>query len=78
VARLCKLHGLTLKKRLKKKSKFRKVSKNHNVNRENQVWEFDMKYGYLHGEKRFFFLLAFIDVFNRQIKSWYVGHQCQA
>jgi putative transposase len=23
-------------------------------------------------------LLAFIDVFNRQIKSWYVGYKCQA
>lgn len=78
VARLCKIHRLGLKKRGKKKSKFYQMAKNHKVTRPNQVWEFDIKYGYLHGERRFFFLLAFIDVFNREIKGWYLGRHCQA
>lgn len=78
VARLCKLHNLLLKSRGKKKSKFKKMSQNRSVTAENQVWEFDIKYGYLHGEKRFFFLLAFIDVFNREIKGYYVGRRCKA
>ncbi len=78
VARICKTENLLLKRRQKKKSKFVKIAQNHQVNRENQVWEFDIKYGYLHGEKRFFFLLAFIDVFTRKIKNWYVGRHCKA
>lgn len=78
VARLCKLHNLLLKARGKKKSKFKKMSQNRVVTAENQVWEFDIKYGYLHGEERFFFLLAFIDVFNREIKGYHVGRHCQA
>lgn len=78
VARLCKENKLLLKKRGKKKSKFKNCSINHSVTRENQVWEFDLKYGYLHGEKRFFFLLAFIDVFTRGIKGWYLGRHCKA
>lgn len=69
VARLCRLNNLLLKSRGKKKFKFKNMSQNRSVTAENQVWEFDIKYGYLHGEKRFFFLLAFIDVFNREISG---------
>jgi putative transposase len=65
LARICKIEGLQLKQRSRKKSKFSSPSKNHNITRANQVWEFDIKYGYLHGERRFFFLVAFIDVFTR-------------
>lgn len=54
------------------------MSQNRSVTAENQVWEFDIKYGYLHGEKRFFFLLAFIDVFSREIKGYHVGRHCKA
>lgn len=78
VARLCRQHGLSLKRAKKKSSKFIKIAQNHAVERENQVWEFDIKYGYLSGERRFFFLLAFIDVFTREIKGWYVGRSCKA
>lgn len=78
VARLCRKHGLALKKRGKKKTKFGQMAKNHQVTRPNQVWEFDIKYGYLNGEKKFFFFLAFIDVFNRKIKGWHLGYSCKA
>jgi putative transposase len=78
VARICKKEGLQLKRVKKKKTKFGKMAKNHKVTRKNQVWEFDIKYGYLHGEKRFFFLLAFIDVFSREIKGWHLGYHCKA
>lgn len=78
VARLCRVHGLALKKRGKKKSKFGQMAKNHQVTRPNQVWEFDIKYGYLNGEKKFFFFLAFIDVFTRKIKGWHLGYNCKA
>jgi putative transposase len=78
VARLCKAHGLQLKTRRKKISKFVKIAQNHIITQPHQLWEFDIKYGYLHGEKRFFFLLAFIDVYNREIVNWYLGYRCQA
>lgn len=78
VARLCKENSLLLKRRGRKKSKFKKCSVNHSVSKENQAWEFDLKYGYLQGERRFFFLLAFIDVYTREIKGWYLGRHCKA
>lgn len=76
VYRLCKENNLLLTRRKKKKSKFKKLSINREVTKENQVWEFDIKYGFIAGEKRFFFLLAFIDVFTRELKAWHVGRSC--
>lgn len=38
----------------------------------------DIKYGWLHGEKKFFYILAFIDVFTRKIKGHYIGRSCNA
>lgn len=78
LSRLCKLHGLQLKRPKRKRSKFGKMAANHKVTRINLVWEFDIKYGYLNGERKFFFLLAFIDVFSREIKGWYLGYHCKA
>lgn len=78
LARLCRQEGLQLKQRQRKRTKFSSPSRNHEVARANQVWEFDIKYGYLHGEKRFFFLAAFIDVFTREIRGWHLGRHCQA
>ncbi len=78
VYRICKAHGLLLARGKKKKTKGLRRSRNHLVTRENQVWEFDIKYGWLHNEKRFFFVLAFIDVFSREIKAHFVGRSCKA
>lgn len=78
IDRLCRQEGLQLQKRQRKKTKFSSPSKNHEVVRPNQVWEFDIKYGYLHGEKRFFFLAAFIDVFTREVRGWHLGRHCRA
>lgn len=78
VFRLCRIHGLTLNRPKKKRSKFMKLAENRSVSAPNQVWEFDIKYGYLHGERRFFFLLGFMDVFSRELKGWYLGRRCQA
>lgn len=69
---------MLLPKIKKKKHKFIRLSSNRLVTKPNQVWEFDIKYGYLHGEKRFFYLVAFIDVFTRQIRAWHLGLRAQA
>ncbi len=76
--RLLREKNILLSLRRKRKNKFKKISKNRKVLNINQVWEFDIKYGYIHGENRFFFLLAFVDVFTREIKSWQVSSSCKA
>ena len=44
----------------------------------NQLWQFDIKYGYIHGENRFFYLLVFIDVFSKDVVGYHIGLRCLA
>ena len=44
----------------------------------NQLWEMDIKYGYIHGEERFFFQLSLIDVFDRCVIDYHLGLTCTA
>lgn len=78
IARLLKEHGLQLAKPAKKKVPWRCIAFNRTVTVPNQLWEFDIKYGYVVGEQRFFFLLAIVDVFTRQCVGRYVGKSCKA
>jgi putative transposase len=77
VYRLCKENNLCLPKQHNKKPR-RHISINRLVTRPNQVWEFDIKYGYIHGENRFFYILVYIDVFSRMIMHFHIGLQCKA
>jgi putative transposase len=54
VYRLCKENNLLLPKRKKKKKNKSKICINRIINGPNQMWELDLKYGYIHGENRFF------------------------
>lgn len=47
------------------------------VTSSNQLWETDVKYGYIEGENRFFFLLSILDVGDRSIVDYYVGTKCE-
>ena len=76
--RLCKEHGLLLPRNRKKISKCRKICENRVINAPNKLWQFDIKYGYIHGENRYFFLLAFIDVFLRKVVGYHIGLSCKA
>lgn len=78
VYRICRWNNLLLSRRRKKGLAHRTVASNRQVNRPNQVWGFDIKYGYVDGERRFFFVLAFIDVFTRKVVGNYVGLSCKA
>jgi putative transposase len=78
IYRLCKEQGLLLPRVKKKQQKFIQLSANRLVCKPNQVWEFDIKYGYLQGLRRFFYLVAFIDVFTRQVRGWHVGLTAKA
>jgi putative transposase len=40
------------------------------------MWQLDLKYGFVHGENRFFFILAIIDVYMRLIVNYYIGLRC--
>jgi putative transposase len=56
----------------------RKLARNHLVTGPNQLWQMDIKYGYVAGRDRFFFVLNIIDVFNRAIPGYYRGSSCEA
>ena len=76
--RLCKEHKLLLPRNRKKVKINRKITENRIVYKPNQLWEFDIKYGYVHGENRHFYLLSFVDVFDRRVVNYYTGLSCKA
>jgi putative transposase len=80
VYRLCQENNLLLFHLRDKK--IRKVKKSRceykEITAPNQLWQFDIKYGYVHGEGRWFFILAFIDVFSKKIPGYYIGTSCKA
>jgi putative transposase len=78
IYRLCKENGLLLERKKKHKKPWRTINKNHIISEPNKLWEFDMKYGFIHGENRFFFVLSFVDVFSRKVVGNYVGSKCKA
>ena len=65
-------------RRRKKIKTNRRISRNRVIDRPNKLWQFDIKYGYIHGENRFFFVLAFLDVFDRRVVDYHVGLTCKA
>lgn len=78
IYRICEENGLLLEQRSKHSRPARRIARNRTVTRPNQVWQCDLKYGYVDGERRFFFVLAFIDVFTRKIVGKHIGLRCQA
>lgn len=78
VYRLCKELGV-LKPQRKLKHRYpRKLARNRDITAPNQLWEVDIKYGYIAGEDRFFFVLSYIDVFDRQTVDYHIGLHCEA
>lgn len=75
---LCGELGILKNQRIKKVKHPRTLPKNRTVTGSNQLWQMDIKYGYIHGEDRFFFLLSIIDVFDRVIVNYYMGTVCKA
>ena len=46
------------------------------VSSNDQVWEFDIKYVWIHGESRNLYLMAMIDCYSREIVGHYIGYHC--
>ncbi|MBS4189758.1 IS3 family transposase [Bacillus sp. FJAT-49705] len=78
VYRLCKELDILRPQRQKKVSYPRKLARNRTITGSNQLWESDIKYGYIEGEDRFFFVLSIIDVYDRSIIEYYMGLSCTA
>ncbi len=76
IYRLCKEHNLLLPKKKKRKKPRTKRSINRLITGPYQMWELDLKYGFIHGGNRFFYILAIIDVFMRLIVNYYIGLRC--
>lgn len=78
VYRLCKeLNILKPQRKLKAKHP-RRLAMNHEITSSNRLWEIDLKYGYITGENRFFYILPIIDVFDRVIVDYHIGLNCNA
>ena len=61
----------------KKRRKYERICVNRRINGPNQLWEFDIKQGVIHGENRAFYFLAFIDVFSREVVGYHLGLSCR-
>ena len=76
VYRLCKELGLLKPQRRIKRKHPRRLAKKREVTAPNQLWEVDVKYGYIAGEDRFFFIMSILDVYDRMIIDYHTGLSC--
>lgn len=78
VYRLCKQMGVLRPQRPIKLKHPKRLANNRIITSSNQLWEVDIKYGWIVGEQRFFFFMGIIDVFDRAIISYHIGLTCEA
>lgn len=78
VYRLCKELDILIPQREKKAKYPRRLAKNRLVTGANQLWQLDIKYGYVTSSRRFFYVASAIDVFDRTIVGHYRGLTCEA
>lgn len=76
VYRLCKELNILRPQRQIKAKYPRKLARNRTVTGSNQLWETDLKYGYINGEQRFFFVQSVIDIYDRSIVGYHIGLRC--
>jgi len=80
VYRLCRIADILLEQCSKKRKK--RIPGNPCARRmvtgPRQVWEFDITYYKFTGQERFFFTVAFIDVFTRKVVGMHTGLCCKA
>lgn len=55
----------------------KRLANNRVVTGPNQLWQMDIKYGYVAGKRRHFFLASIIDVFDRSIVAHHRGKSCR-
>jgi len=77
VYRLCKELSILKKQRKLIAAHPRRLARNRTITNVNQLWEIDIKYGYIAGEDRFFYLMSIIDVYDRVIIDYHIGLTCE-
>jgi putative transposase len=60
VYRLCKELGVLRPQRKIKPKYLRKITINRKIAISNSLWEVDVKYGYIHGGDRLFYMASFL------------------
>lgn len=78
IYRLCKVLGILKVQRVIKPKVKKTIAVNRTITGSNQLWEMDIKYGYVHGEDKFFYLLNLVDIFDRSIIDYHMGFHCEA
>jgi putative transposase len=78
VYRLCKKLGILHPQRRKKIHYPRRLARNHTITGSNQLWQLDIKYGYVDGYGQFFYIADIIDVYDRSIVGYHIGTNCEA
>lgn len=76
VYRLCKELKLLKPQRKRKNKHPRRLVQKHLLTGPNQLWAMDIKYGYIAGEDRFFFIMSILDLFDRVIIDYHTGLTC--
>ena len=78
VYRLCKQMDVLRPQRKLKLKHPKRLANNRVITASNQLWETDIKYGWVRGEQRFFFLMSILDVFDRAVVTYHIGLTCEA
>ncbi len=73
VYRLCKELNILRPQRQIKIKYPRKLANRRIINSSNQLWQMDLKYGFIKGLDRFFFVISVIDVYDRSIIAFHIG-----
>lgn len=77
VYRLCAELDILAPQRQVKVKHPRRLASNHKITGSDQLWEMDIKYGYIAGEDRFFYLMSVIDVYDRMVIDYHLGLNCE-
>lgn len=78
VYRLCKELDILRPQRKIINKHPKRLAKQAKISKSNQLWQMDLKYGYISGTDSFFFQLSLIDVFDRSIIDYHLGLSCKA
>jgi len=76
VYRLCEELKILKPQRKRKNKHPRRLVKKHEITGPNQLWAMDIKYGYITGEGRFFFIMSILDLFDRVVIDYHTGLSC--
>lgn len=77
VHRLCRELNALHPQRRRGQRASRNRTRNRVVSGPNQVWASDVKYGYIEGENRHFYMASVLDVYDRSIVGCHIGLNCQ-